>query len=117
VIYLGADLPARDIAQAVRQAGAQAVALSLVFHTSEPELAEELRRVRQGVGPDVEILVGGAAADTYRILLDEIGARVLADLAEMRAALRELAAKPSGGISLRGDAVQRHVPHVDIAKV
>jgi MerR family transcriptional regulator, light-induced transcriptional regulator len=98
VVYLGADLPARDIAAAVRQLGAEAVALSLVFHTDDPSLADELRRLRQGVGPEVELLVGGAAAEHFSMLIDELGGHLLCDLAHLRVKLKQIASNP-GGVS------------------
>jgi MerR family transcriptional regulator, light-induced transcriptional regulator len=97
VVYLGADLPARDIAAAARQARARAVALSLVFPADDPFIGEELRAVRRGIGWEMELLVGGTAAAGYGLLVEEVGGRLLCGLPELRAALRELADSPAAG--------------------
>jgi MerR family transcriptional regulator, light-induced transcriptional regulator len=90
VVYLGADLPARDIASAARQSGAHVVALSLVFPDDDPFLAEELRLVRNGIGWETELLVGGAAAADFAPLLDELGGRLVESLAAFREVLADV---------------------------
>jgi DNA-binding transcriptional MerR regulator/methylmalonyl-CoA mutase cobalamin-binding subunit len=90
VAYLGPDLPPDEIAGAVRQAGARVLALSIVSTQGGPALAAELRRLRGALGGDTRILVGGAASSAYAGALEDAGARRLADLAELRAALEEL---------------------------
>jgi MerR family transcriptional regulator, light-induced transcriptional regulator len=87
VYYLGADLPARDIATAARTSGARAVALSLVFPDDDPEIAEELRRVRGGIGWETDLIVGGAAAAQYSKLIAELGGRRVDGLPQFRAVL------------------------------
>ncbi len=47
VIYLGASLPAPEIAGAAQQRGARAVALSLVYPENDSRLEGELVRLRQ----------------------------------------------------------------------
>jgi MerR family transcriptional regulator, light-induced transcriptional regulator len=87
VVYLGADLPARDIASAARQSGAHVVALSLVFPDDDPFLADELRMVRNGIGWETELLVGGAAAADFAPLLDELDGRLVESLTAFREVL------------------------------
>jgi DNA-binding transcriptional MerR regulator len=89
VLYLGADLPAADIANAVRATGAQAVALSVIYPPDDPALPEELRRLRDGIGPGVPILMGGAGTDPLGGVLDEFGIERLVDLSDLEAALAE----------------------------
>ena len=63
VVYLGANLPAREIAQAVRRVQAEKVLLSWV--TAEAEATyTELALLRQQIDPAVEVLVGGRAAQS-----------------------------------------------------
>ena len=80
VTYLGPNLPAEEIAMAARQRNARAVALSLVYPVDDPGLGDELRRLRQMVGPSISIIVGGRAASAYAGMLDEIGGHVSEDL-------------------------------------
>jgi len=99
VYYLGADLPARDIATAARTSGARAVALSLVFPDDDPEIAEELRRVRGGIGWETELIVGGAAAAEYATLIAELSGRKVDGLPHFRAVLAELWPPGASGVS------------------
>lgn len=94
VIYLGSDLPAQEIAGAASQAGAKAVALSLTYPPDDPDLADEIRRLRRYL-PDLPIVVGGRSVGDYAAVLDEIGAFRAADFEALRlllAAIRRTAA-------------------------
>lgn len=91
VTYLGADLPAEDIAAAVEQSGAQVVALSLIFPISDPMVHEQLRTLAELLDPEVRLIVGGSGADSYRPTLERLGALVAHDLTSLRIALREMA--------------------------
>jgi DNA-binding transcriptional MerR regulator/methylmalonyl-CoA mutase cobalamin-binding subunit len=93
VIYLGADLPAEDIAAAASQPGVRAAALSIVYPADDPLLPGELTRLRRLLSEDVALLVGGRAADGYRTVLEELGAVRVADLKEFRSALQDITAE------------------------
>jgi DNA-binding transcriptional MerR regulator/methylmalonyl-CoA mutase cobalamin-binding subunit len=93
VVYLGADLPADEIARAAAVRNASVVALSLVYPPREPRIARELKVLRSML-PEVTILVGGQAAASYSSVLEEIGARHVGELSDLRAALLEL--RPEG---------------------
>lgn len=73
-LYLGPDLPARDIAAAAIASDARAVALSLVFPGAGASVADELVALRGALPPTVPIFAGGAAAELYGETLDEIEA-------------------------------------------
>jgi DNA-binding transcriptional MerR regulator/methylmalonyl-CoA mutase cobalamin-binding subunit len=88
VTYLGADLPAEDIAEAALGTGSQLVGLSVVFPAGDPTLVDELRRLRAMLPGSVALVVGGAAASSYGSVLGEIGSVRLDDLEEFRAFLR-----------------------------
>ncbi len=90
VIYLGANLPADDIAAAVRETGAEAVAVSIVYPPDDEEMGDELRELRLKLPPAVPVLVGGAAISSYRTVLDEIEAIELSSLEELRSMLAGL---------------------------
>jgi DNA-binding transcriptional MerR regulator/methylmalonyl-CoA mutase cobalamin-binding subunit len=94
VTYLGAGLPAEDIAEAAVRTRARAVALSLVYPAGDAAVGHELRRLRALLPVGVTTLAGGAAASAYRTPLDETGTRLLGDLGELRAMLRAL--RPAG---------------------
>ena len=80
-VYLGASLPAAEIAAAARQVEAVALVLSIIHPPDDPRLAGELRAIRRHL-PDIALFVGGRAADRYRPTLRKINARVVNDLAE-----------------------------------
>lgn len=63
VVYLGANLPAGEIAQATRRVQAEKVLLSWVTAEREATYAE-LTLLRQQVDPTVEVLVGGRAVQS-----------------------------------------------------
>lgn len=75
VVYLGANLPADDIAGAVRRTGASGIALSIVHPEGDPSLMSDLVRLRGLVG-SLEILVGGRATESYATVLEVVTARV-----------------------------------------
>lgn len=83
VTYLGASLPAAEIAGAALQNGARAIALSLVYPEDDPGIRGELHRLRELVGADLPILVGGRAAHAYRSAVHDIGAVLMTDLNDL----------------------------------
>lgn len=92
VAYLGADLPASDIASAARQIGASVVALSIVYPVDDPELAGELLALRRHLTDDVSVIVGGRAAGSYAAAIGEINANHVSDLGDLRQILIRLQA-------------------------
>ncbi len=89
VVFLGADLPAEEIAGAAELSGARAVALSLTYPPDDPQLADELRRLRRHL-PKTPIIVGGQVADDYAAPIGEIQALRASDFDRFRALLGEL---------------------------
>ena len=90
VVYLGADLPAEDIAAAVSAAGARVLGLSLVHPESAGVVIEALDRLRSAIPQAVPILVGGRAAASYEEALERIGAIRLQSQTELADALASL---------------------------
>lgn len=90
VTYLGASLPAAEIAGAARQNRAQAVALSLVYPEDDPRLEGELTRLHESLPAETTLLVGGRAMPAYRDALEKIGATRVKDLTHLCSTLDEL---------------------------
>jgi methanogenic corrinoid protein MtbC1 len=63
VVYLGADVPAPEIAHSVAQHGARAIVLSAAVGVAHERLQLECRALRTAVGADLPIIVGGAGFD------------------------------------------------------
>lgn len=90
VLYLGADLPAAEIASAAGAAGAQLVALSIV-HVADPEhVLRELRALRIQLPEDVIVMVGGAGAGRLEAAVSTLGVRVVTSVAELQSQLRTI---------------------------
>jgi len=90
VTYLGASLPAPEIAGAARQSRARAVALSLVYPEDDPSLANELKLLRELLPAEVMLLAGGRAMPAYRDTIQSIGAWQIGDLADLISKLDDL---------------------------
>lgn len=82
VEYLGPDLPPLDVARAVNDTGARAVALSVVRRTSPASLASDIQVLRSNIGEDVPIYIGGREGWRQRDALARIGATPLDSLGE-----------------------------------
>ncbi|HEX6792076.1 MAG TPA: cobalamin B12-binding domain-containing protein [Candidatus Krumholzibacteria bacterium] len=88
VFYLGTSLPAEEIAAAVRQTGARAVALSLCYRESDSHVLDEMLRLRTLVDSDIPVFVGGNAVHALRERFVDAGITCPEDLAGFRAALQ-----------------------------
>jgi DNA-binding transcriptional MerR regulator/methylmalonyl-CoA mutase cobalamin-binding subunit len=91
VTHLGVDLPARDIAGAVRTVGAVAVALSLVNADALPGAKRALAELDRELPEGTAILLGGSAAPLLEAAMLPRGAEVVTGLAALRRALARLA--------------------------
>ena len=94
VTYLGANLPAEEIAAAVRYSQSRAVTISISFNTEDYVVQRELRKLRKLIGQDIAIMVGGRAACYYEPVLDEVGVLKIKSYEHFYQILAELAAKP-----------------------
>jgi DNA-binding transcriptional MerR regulator len=61
-LYLGPDLPAREIADLARHTGAAAVAISLIMPEEINLSLQQLAILRDALPPETEIWIGGAAS-------------------------------------------------------
>jgi MerR family transcriptional regulator, light-induced transcriptional regulator len=96
VAYLGVSLPAAEIAGAVRQKQARAVALSIVYPVDDAELPNELTRLRSLLPTGVHLIVGGRAASAYGEALNDAGALLLTDLGQFTELLDQIRSNKQG---------------------
>ncbi len=94
VTYLGASLPAVEIAGSAVRTGARAVALSIVYPVDDPHLPAELAALRRSLPEGVEIVVGGRAAPAYRAALAEIRAELTHSLGDLYEFLDRVRQRP-----------------------
>ncbi len=94
VIFLGADLPAGEIASAAMATGARAVGVSVVYLADRDGTLAELRALRSALPRSIPMFAGGAGAAALGRDLTKagVGIAVFADLAALRSALAEAAA-------------------------
>ncbi len=88
VIYLGADLPAGDIATAALASNVGLVAMSVVYVDDRERVLGELRALRERLPARVTVLAGGAGASVLATELSAMGVRVAATLAELSVEMR-----------------------------
>lgn len=93
-VYLGASLPAAEIAGAAVRNRARAVGLSIVFPADDPAVPEELLLLRKALPPSIAILAGGRSAPAYQTALKRIGAVLMVDLAQLFEILNTLRSNP-----------------------
>ncbi len=93
VTYLGANLPAEEIAAAVKFTNASAVTISISFTTDDLQLPREIRRLKKLIGHDVALIVGGKAAYHYQSLFAEVGVLNILGYDHFREILDQLAAQ------------------------
>jgi methylmalonyl-CoA mutase cobalamin-binding subunit len=93
VTYLGTNLPAEEIAAAIKYTNACAVTLSISFASNDHVVAKELRRLKKLIDPNVAIIVGGRAAEHFQDILNEVGVVNIQSYSHFRQALAELAIK------------------------
>lgn len=94
VTYLGADLPAEEIAAAAERTAARAVALSITYPPDDPTLGREIESLGRLLPGGCRLLVGGAAAAAYEGPLRASGARRLDDIPSLRRELARLRSSP-----------------------
>lgn len=83
VVYLGADLPAEDIAHAANSIRAEAVCLSLVYAEGGSAVFGEIERLGSLLEPGTSLVLGGRAAPAFEHIRRKIGALVIDDLDEL----------------------------------
>ena len=90
VIYLGADLPAGDIAASAVAANARVVALSIVYVSDRAALLRELRSLRETLPATVAVMAGGSGAAAMRRDIESAGVTVVPSLQQLASELRAM---------------------------
>jgi methanogenic corrinoid protein MtbC1 len=88
VVYLGANLPASEIAVAANHTRASAVALSFLHPTGDSKVAGALRDLRATLPVSTAMVAGGTGAASYASALAAVGASRLGSIREFRRWLR-----------------------------
>ena len=89
-LYLGAEMPAAEVAAAASATGARVVALSIIFPPDDSGLGRELAAIGRLLPDGVELLVGGREAPSYRDAVEAAGGRLVSDLGAFRRHLVDL---------------------------
>ena len=84
VTYLGASIPAAEIAHAAKVKNARAVALSIVYPSDDQGLPSELKQLRRFLPEECPIVTGGRASEAYQKAFDEIGAKSFGSLDSLK---------------------------------
>jgi DNA-binding transcriptional MerR regulator/methylmalonyl-CoA mutase cobalamin-binding subunit len=69
VVYLGSDLPARDIVESLKPAGAQVLVLGLTTASAGKAKERELRAIVRELPQDVELWAGGRGAERHASII------------------------------------------------
>lgn len=96
VCYVGANLPAFELAGAVQTTQSSALALSIVYPEDDPKLDLELAQLHRILPSEVRLLVGGRATHAYAASLSKYGARIVNSLEDFDAELDALRKTTSG---------------------
>jgi methanogenic corrinoid protein MtbC1 len=83
VLYLGADLPAADIADAAKTASVNMVAVSIVYTEDKARVLAELRALRSRLPADIVLIAGGAGATLLATELAAMDVRVQSNVSDL----------------------------------
>jgi DNA-binding transcriptional MerR regulator/methylmalonyl-CoA mutase cobalamin-binding subunit len=90
VAYLGPNLPAEEIAVALRKYDSKVVGLSIIYPVDDPRLTVELRKLRRLAGDELYVIIGGQGAVAYEEQLTDVGVTMVDDLNALVAHLDRL---------------------------
>jgi DNA-binding transcriptional MerR regulator/methylmalonyl-CoA mutase cobalamin-binding subunit len=76
-LYYGPNLPVEEIAAAVKQSSARAVAISITHLLAQHLFVDELRKLRRYIGNDSVLFVGGQAVSGHPKIIEEINAKYI----------------------------------------
>ncbi|MEJ2478205.1 MAG: cobalamin B12-binding domain-containing protein, partial [Desulfobacterales bacterium] len=82
-LYYGPNLPVEEIAAAVNQCSARAVAISITHLLDQHPLISELRKLRRYIGNDLILFVGGQAVSGHPQIIEEINAKHIPNIDQL----------------------------------
>jgi DNA-binding transcriptional MerR regulator/methylmalonyl-CoA mutase cobalamin-binding subunit len=82
-LYFGPNLPVEEIAAAVKQSSARAVAISITHSLDQHPFINELRKLRRYIGDDLILFVGGQAVSGHIQILEEINAKHISNVDQL----------------------------------
>ena len=88
-IYLGSNLPVVDFINAAEKIEPKALALSIIYPPNDPQLKNELLKLKL-LKKEIIVFAGGRAAYSYVDVLEQINALLVKDLNEFRSKLISL---------------------------
>ncbi len=91
--YLGADLPAEEIAFSAQKMSARAVAISIIYPPADENIREQLLLLHRLLPDDTTLIVSGRAVASYADTLETINAKICHDMTELRQQLLWLRSK------------------------
>ena len=95
-LYYGPNLPVEEIAAAVKQSSARAVAISITHLLDQHPLVNELRKLRRYIGNDLILFVGGQAVSGHTQILNEINAKHIPNIDQLSEELNSVLAENVG---------------------
>jgi DNA-binding transcriptional MerR regulator/methylmalonyl-CoA mutase cobalamin-binding subunit len=93
VTYLGPNLRADEIVACATSRKARAVALSVVYPDSDPDVAFQIRKLRRLLPCHIDVLVGGRAAASYKSELNDLSLHWADSLPSLDSLLATLSGK------------------------
>ena len=96
VLYLGANLPAAEIAAAAVSAAVRLVAVSIIYVESSDAVLAEMRTLREKLPAEILLIAGGAGALILSKQLTAMRVRVESSMPEFLGELRQKEHQPAG---------------------
>ena len=95
-LYYGPNLPVEEIAAAVKQSSARAVAISITHLLDQYPLVSELRKLRRYIGNDLIVFLGGQAVSGHPQIIEEINAKHIPNIDQLSEELNSVLNKNVG---------------------
>jgi len=84
VLYLGANTPATDLADAARDSKARIIVLGIVGDEAADSVRAEVNTLRRKLGLKTKIVAGGAAATNHRLSLKRARIEIIETRSDFR---------------------------------